>query len=216
MFKNLDKKKIWDSENIFYLKSDVTRISKLLYQYEIYKKILKLPGDVVECGVFKGASLVRLLTFRENLENTFSRKIIGFDAFGKFPKASNDKKTKKLILPFEKGISKNELELYLNDKGFRNYELVKGDVRNTLPIFLRKSPEIKISLLHLDMDIYKPTKFVLSKIYDRIVRGGVILIDDYTAVPGSTRAIDEFLKKNKKLKIQKLGFYKLPAFIIKD
>ena len=94
MFKNLDKKKIWDSENIFYLKSDVTRISKLLYQYEIYKKILKLPGDVVECGVFKGASLVRLLTFRENLENTFSRKIIGFDAFGKFPKASNDKKTK--------------------------------------------------------------------------------------------------------------------------
>ena len=81
---------------------------------------------------------------------------------------------------------------------------------------MRKSPEIKISLLHLDMDIYKPTKFVLSKIYDRIVRGGVILIDDYTAVPGSTRAIDEFLKKNKKLKIQKLGFYKLPAFIIKD
>ncbi len=216
MFKNLDKKKIWESENIFYLKSDVTRISKLLYQYEIYKKILKLPGDVVECGVFKGASLVRLLTFRENLENTFSRKIIGFDAFGKFPKASNDKKTKKLILPFKKGISKNELELYLNDKKFINYELVKGDVRKTLPIFLKKSPEIKISLLHLDMDIYEPTKFVLKKIYDRIVRGGIILIDDYTAVPGSTRAIDEFLKKNKKLKIQKLGFYKLPAFIIKD
>ena len=65
------------------------------------------------------------------------------------------------------------------------------------------------------MDIYEPTKFVLKKLYDKIVRGGIILIDDYNVVPGATKATDEFLKKNKSLKIQKLGFYKLPAFIKK-
>ena len=214
-FKNIDQKKIWDPENIFYLKTDITRISKLIYQYEIYKKILDLPGDIIECGVFKGVSLVRLLTFRENLENCFSRKILGFDAFGLFPRAKNDKKTKKLISPFRKGISKDELSYLLKKKQFKNFELIKGDVRKTLPIFLKKKTELKISLLHLDMDIYEPTKFVLKKLYDKIVRGGIILIDDYNVVPGATKATDEFLKKNKSLKIQKLGFYKLPAFIKK-
>ena len=40
-----------------YLKSDISRIGKLLYHYEIYKKIQNIPGDIIECGVFKGSSL---------------------------------------------------------------------------------------------------------------------------------------------------------------
>ena len=215
IFTNINQKKIWEAENIYYLKSDISRVSKLLYQYEIYKKILSLPGDIIECGVFKGASLARLLTFRENLENCLSRKIFGFDAFGRFPKAKNDKKSKRLILPFEKGISKDELDFLLKEKKFRNFELIKGDIRKTLPIFLKKNSELKISLLHLDMDIYEPTKFALKILFHRIVKGGIILIDDYNVVPGATKAIDEFLKKNISLKIQKLGFNKLPAFIKK-
>ena len=102
----------------------------------------------------------------------------------------------------------------LSDK-CTNSCIIKGDVRKTLPSFLKKNSELKVSLLHLDMDIYEPTKFVLKKMFDRVVRGGIILIDDYNAVPGATKAIDEFLKKNRSLKIQKLGFYKLPAFIKK-
>jgi hypothetical protein len=44
-----------------------------------------LPGNIIECGVFKGASLIRFATFRYILEAPFSRKIIEFDTFGKFP-----------------------------------------------------------------------------------------------------------------------------------
>ena len=66
------------------------------------------------------------------------------------------------------------------------------------------------------MDIYEPTKFALTKLFNKVVRGGIILIDDYNAVFGATKAVDEFLKDNKLLKIQKLNFYKLPSFIIKD
>jgi hypothetical protein len=61
-------------------------MSNLIYHYEIYKKIVSLPGDVVECGVFKGSSLIRFLTFREILENYNSRKIYGFDVLENFPK----------------------------------------------------------------------------------------------------------------------------------
>ena len=52
--KKKTKKQIWDAENIFYLKSETSRISKFIYHYEIYKKILDLPGHVIEFGVFKG------------------------------------------------------------------------------------------------------------------------------------------------------------------
>jgi hypothetical protein len=46
------------------------------------------------------------------------------------------------------------------DKKFKNYEIVKGDVKNTIVDLIKKKPNIKISLLHLDMDIYEPTIFV--------------------------------------------------------
>ena len=78
-FKNVSESDIWNSENIYHLKTDTTRISNLINHYEIYKKIISLPGDVIECGVFKGISLARFLTFREILENNNSRKIYGFE-----------------------------------------------------------------------------------------------------------------------------------------
>ena len=95
-FKKIKSSSIWDAENIYHLKTDISRISKLIYHYEIYKKIQNIPGDIIECGVFKGVSLTRFLTYRSILENNFSRKIIGFDAFGKFPKQK--KKVIKILL----------------------------------------------------------------------------------------------------------------------
>ena len=85
-FKKINSKEVWNSENVFYLKTDISRLSKAIYQYEIYKKILNIPGDMVELGVFRGVSLVRFATYRSILENNYSRKIIGFDDFGKFTK----------------------------------------------------------------------------------------------------------------------------------
>ena len=85
-----DLSKKFEYENGFYLTSDVSRIGKLLAHYELYKKIISLPGEVIECGIFKGTSLIRFATFRDLLENPYSRKIIGFDVFGKFPESQYD------------------------------------------------------------------------------------------------------------------------------
>lgn len=217
-FKNVSNNDIWNSENVYYLKTDTSRISKLIYHYEIYKKIISLPGDIVECGVFKGISLTRFLTFREIMENYNSRKIYGFDVFGKFPKAKNPN-DKSFVKKWENsagdGIDVKELNDILLDKKFSNFELVKGDVKKTIPHLTKKEPHLKISLLHLDMDIYEPTKFVLKKLFPYVVKGGIILIDDYNAVYGATKAVDEFLNLNKDLEIKKLNFYKLPSYIIK-
>ena len=77
--------KTWDYENGFYLTSHVSRLAKSIAHYELYKRIVGLPGDIVEAGTFKGASFIRFATFREMLESQHSRKLISFDIFGRFP-----------------------------------------------------------------------------------------------------------------------------------
>ena len=69
--------KSFDYENNFYLSCDNSRIGKIVTHYELLKLSSNIPGSIIECGVFKGISLTRFLTFRENLENSYSRKIYG-------------------------------------------------------------------------------------------------------------------------------------------
>jgi hypothetical protein len=215
--KKKTNQEIWEAENTFYLKSDFSRISKFIYHYEIYKKILDLPGHILEFGVFKGASFSKFLSFRKILENESSRKIIGFDDFGKF--TSKGKKEDKIFAKkFTKevglGIGKKELEEIFIKNRHSNFELIEGDAVKTLPLFLKKNKHLKISLLHLDLDIYRPTLFVLQKLFDKVVNGGIVLLDDYAEISGATEAVDKFLK-NKNYKIEKLQYYKRPSFIIK-
>jgi len=71
-------------------------------------------------------------------------------------------------------------------------------------------------LLHLDLDVYEPTKFILEKLYNKVSKGGIILIDDYGQVPGATKATNNFFKEKKiKLKIKTLDFDKRLKFIEK-
>lgn len=217
--RDLSSLDVWNHENAFYWFSHPTRINKMLAHYELYKSILGLPGHVVELGVYKGASLIRLATFRNALENDFSRQIIGFDAFGKFPRQNlashNDLD---FIRGFEDaggdGLSVDELTNVFRRKGFKNVTLVEGNVFETIPHYLSDHPETRITLLHLDMDVKEPTVFALNELYDRVVPGGIIVFDDYNSVAGETEAVDEFAAQ-KKLQLQKLGYYNVPAFVRK-
>jgi hypothetical protein len=217
--RDLSSRDVWDHENAFYWFSHPTRINKMLAHYELYKSIVELPGHVVELGVYKGASLIRLATFRNALENDFSRQIIGFDAFGKFPREKlgleNDLR---FINGFEEaggnGLSVEESSNIFRRKGFQNVMLVKGNIFATLPQYLQAHPETRIALLHLDMDVKEPTVFALEQLYERIVPGGLIVFDDYNSVAGETEAVDEFAAR-KQLQLQKLNYYNVPAFVRK-
>ena len=214
--KKINSEKIWKAENIFFLKADISRYAKFLCHYEIYKKIIDIPGDIIELGVFKGASLVKLAIFRQLLEHHRSRKIYGFDDFGKFTIQKN-KQDKKFINWWSSkvgnGISNIELEEILKDKKIENFELIKGDITKTLRPFLKKNPKLKISLLHLDLDVYKPTYYALINLYNKVSSCGLILIDDYNLVLGATKAVDHFIKE-KKLKLKKLNLFR-PTYLIK-
>ena len=217
--RNLSSDQVWDHENAFYWFSHPTRLNKMLAHYELYKSITTLPGDIMELGVYKAASLIRLATFRNVLENDFSRKIIGFDAFGKFPKEHLTLKTDfDFITRFEEGsgdgLTKQEVEAIFTKKGFQNIVLNEGNVFTTLPDYISQHPATRIAFLHLDMDVKEPTTYALDYLYDRVVPNGLIVFDDYNAVAGETDAVDEFLSK-RKLKIEKTSHYYVPSFIRK-
>jgi hypothetical protein len=212
-----DVSKKWDYENGFHLTSSTTRIAKMVAHYELYKSIIHLPGHIVECGVYKGASMIRFCTFREMLESQYSRKVIGFDAFGKFPDAE-DSSDAKFVEQFEKqggyGMGLKELEKVFELKQITNYELISGDISDTVPRYVDEHPELKVALLHVDVDIYRPSVVILNSLYEKVVKGGLVILDDFGTVAGETRAIDEFFR-GKNVLIEKLSISHIPSFVRK-
>lgn len=212
--------KEFDYENGFYLTSQPYRLGNIMAHYELYKKIIELPGDVIELGVFKGGSLIQFCTFRELLENERSRKIVGFDAFGEFPSAEKVESDTVFIEKWKKEtnnefLKKEDLEQSLHHKKIGNVELVEGNILETVDEYLKRRPHTRIALLHIDTDVYEPTRHGLEKLFDRVVKGGIIVFDDYAIVEGETLAIEEFFKSYD-YEIYKFRFsHTKPSYMIK-
>jgi len=215
----LNGDRVWDWENGYFWFSHPSRINKFLAHYELYQMILNLPGDVLEMGVFKAGSMIRWASFRQLLENNGARRIIGFDTFGKFPINGvgldvDLDYVNNFTAQAGDALSKAQVNELFAHKGFDNIELLEGNVNDTLPHFVQSNPACRIALLHLDLNVKEPTEFVLDALYDRVVPGGLIVIDDYMSVVGATEAVDDLLQ-SKGLKIEKLSFHSTPAFIRK-
>ena len=112
-------------------------------------------------------------------------------------------------------ISKDQLFKILKNKGVeRNVELVQGDITKTIPKYLKKHPELRISILNLDTDIYEPAVTILENLFPRISKGGILMLDDYGTFPGETIAVEEYFK-DKKIHVKKLPFSMTPAYVVK-
>ena len=219
MINRFDESKPYDYENGFYLTTSVDRMGNILAHYELSKKIIDLPGSIVECGVFRGGTLIQFASFRELLETENSRKIIGFDVFGEFPEAKNtaDRKFRESWVEETNNefLTEEELAQSLVHKGIGNVELVKGDILETVKRYVDNHPELKIALLHIDTDIYEPAKEALNVFYDRVVKGGVVAFDDYGTVGGETLAVDEFFGEMKP-ELRKFRFsHGKPSYLIR-
>ncbi len=216
----LRAEKVWDYENGFMMFSHPTRISKLIAHYTLYSRCINLPGSIIEFGVYKGSSLFQIATFRDMLETSYSREIFAFDAFGEFPSHGiTDSNDIEFIKEFEDaggdGIDVADAYRVLKYKGFNNIFLIQGDVRKTFPEFLSENLSARFNFVHLDLDLYEPTAAVLEDSFLRMVKGGIMMIDDYNAVAGATMAVDEFLSRHPECHLEKLPYIEVPAFIVK-
>lgn len=213
-----DIEKAFQYENDFYLSCHPSRMGKFIAHYGLFRRTWALSGAIVECGVFKGVSLARFAMFRSLFGPPASKKIIGFDTFDVFPETAfeGDKgpRGKFIREAGAKSISEQQLYEVLERKGCReNVELVAGDACDSIPRYVEDHSGLKISLLHLDVDIFEPSVAVMKHLFPRLVPGGILIIDDYGRFPGETKAVDDAIEGTG-LRIEKFSFCETPCFLV--
>ncbi len=169
-----------------------------IYQSLKYINYEKIEGDIVECGVYNGNTLAFIGEINDELN--LNRKIWGYDTFNGFVENSfTDKdidfKTRRKVKNGTSDIyyTLNEVKKNIkqnNKKNFDKYIFIEGDILETLNI--KENIPDRISFLRLDTDIYKTTKKQLEILYEKLVKGGVLHIDDYGICPGVKTAVDNF------------------------
>lgn len=205
-------------------------LSRFLYKYEIFQKVLNVHGSIVECGVHMGGGTYAFANLSAILEPyNYQRRIFGFDTYAGFPSVdAKDHTTEKGSEVAKVGAFNvegdiladlevcNELYNMNRPTGHMNkVSFIKGDVEDTIPQFLKDNPQLVISLLYLDFDIYKPTQVALKALIDRVPRGGIIAFDELNNEdwPGETEAVHEIIGL-KNLKLQRIPFEPCRSFAI--
>lgn len=161
----------------------------------------KIPGDVVECGVYRGGCSLMMATAHDRQawlydtytgmsepgEFDFKGEVKGdrFDARERYKARKKDGHVDWVYCSIE-DVCTAIGQSGLDEKRFR---LVKGMVEDTIP---DEAPE-QIALLRLDTDFYESTLHELEHLYPRLSPGGLLVVDDYGSWAGSRKAVDEYV-----------------------
>lgn len=162
-----------------------------------------IPGDIVECGVWRGGS-IHIIARTLRAAGVDDRDIHLFDTFEGMTEPTDkdvalddsrpaaerlETSTKSAKIWAFASLEDVQEGLKTLDYPYERFHFVQGPVEETIP---ENAPE-RIALLRLDTDWYESTKHELEHLYDRLVPGGVLIIDDYGSWEGSKLATDEFM-----------------------
>jgi len=179
-------------------------LPRLLNAFDLARRVETsgMRGVIAECGVFKGGCAG--LMARVSADAGSGRKIWLFDSFEGLPEptALDGQKAKEYaaraadgkLVPIDRCVGPIEIVEELFEKlhvSRENVVFCKGWFQETLPI--ARSEIGDIALLRLDGDWYESTKVCLENLFDLVVPGGFVIIDDYGHWEGCRRATDEFL-----------------------
>ena len=172
-------------------------------------------GDVIECGCWHGHSTLAIATLLQ--ERGFTERFHVFDSFeGGLSDFKSEDESFFQLSPQEKSA---QVQQFASDFAFVQsvtaafpfVELHRGWIPEVLAQYRPQATRF----VHIDVDMYEPTKAALEYFWDSLLVGGCMVIDDYnhSVFEGATRAVDEFLKQRSPQLV-----YKVPlgsAFIIK-
>jgi hypothetical protein len=165
---------------------------------QLLQRASQLEGDVIECGVYQGKSLLRIATWLK--ERGIRKMIHGLDSFDGFPRDGISEadlgrgRTLQQVRQRFRGASQSPYRILRTAADLDlPIKLHVGYFEETLPRLIASGK--RFCFVHLDCDLYESYRLCLEKLYDATVKGGVILFDEYksTVWRGATRAIDEFL-----------------------
>jgi hypothetical protein len=158
-----------------------------------------IAGDIVECGVWKGGSMMAVARTLLNLKQ--NRRLWLYDTYEGFsPPTKEDISTCGFSAQkdFESNYYRVSIESVRQAVLSTGYSpalvnFVKGKVEETIP---SQVPD-QIALLRLDTDWYESTKHELEHLFPRLARGGVLIVDDYGHWKGARKATDEYFETKK-------------------
>jgi hypothetical protein len=195
---------LYDAFNTLMFNNNSFILHKFITKINIYNSVKNLYGDILEFGVFKGASLALWLQLKKLYEPNSSTKIIGFDFFNSANTIDslNDNNNKVLMNQvLSRANDSNDLDIVnIQNKCNNILEnstiLIKGDASITSKEFNNKNPGARIKILYLDMDVAEPTYDALKNLWDKIVIGGQIVLDEYGHHTwDESNGADKFLKE---------------------
>ena len=176
-------------------------LKRFLAMYEIFKLVLPVKGSVIDCGVYRGFSLMAWAKLSTILEpENLTRRVYGFDTFEGFP-TIHEKDRSHIATPEQGGLYANShdelqalIEEYDRDRFLGHLQkvyLIRGDATQTIPQFIADKSHLVVSLLFLDFDIYEPTKVAIEHFLPRMPKGAIIAADelDNPIWPGETQAL---------------------------
>ncbi|KRT65815.1 MAG: hypothetical protein XU11_C0019G0036 [Candidatus Dadabacteria bacterium CSP1-2] len=168
-----------------------------LYEIATHLERRKVMGSFVECGVLNGGSSGLMAKIASNNR---VRHIWLFDSWEGLPEPtafdiSYQGKTGNKGMAFGSIESVKELLFKKLKLDGRRIHLQRGWFNDTIPLCKKDIGEI--ALLHLDCDWYESLKFCLEELFDCVVKGGFIVIDDYGHWEGCKMAVDEFIESRK-------------------
>jgi len=153
----------------------------------------QIPGDVVECGVYRGGSAAILA--RSATHSRLGRTVWLFDAFQGMPPATatDGPEASSWVGNLRSSPRRVERVLRWTGADVSRVRIVPGLFQETF----RATHIPQIALLNIDADWYESVKLCLVAFYDAVAPGGIVSIDDYGLWPGCRQAVDEFLKERK-------------------
>lgn len=146
-----------------------------------------LPGDLAECGCYVGTSAFFIA------QASTHGKLYLFDSFqGLSAPDATDRNVAETVIPWSEGggdLSTSETTLRHNLALYDSVVVLPG----WIPERFEEVSDHQFRLVHIDVDLYQPTRDSLEFFYPRLVTGGVIVMDDYgfKTCPGATRAAQE-------------------------
>ena len=180
------------------LRMDYPTIAKFSYYRRIFDMIKDIDGDIVECGVAAGNSLL-LFAFLAK-EEMKGRKIWGFDSFEGFPAPSKQDNSMRNPQRGQYGDTSIQVVRQLLINSGLDKEFVTSQITLVKGFF---NTGDSIALLHLDVDLYDSYLTSLKELYPKVAIGGAVLFDEYLNGfeqlfwPGAQEAIDEYFKDEK-------------------
>lgn len=216
MLKNQKNLNLYDE---FLASTPIDRLQKIVARYELLKMVREVPGDIVECGVFKGSGIYTIAKLNQILMPHTSRKIIGFDFFEANRKIHFKKKKDQKVLDFHnpKLSDRKTILTNLAAAGINNIELIAGNVVETTRAYAKKNLGFRIALLYLDVDNYEGTLGILENLFPLVTPGGIVVFDEYALRGhGESDAVSQYFK-GRNPKLHSLPFANTPtAYLIKE